>query len=174
MAGEVLLAHAVGRQDGLIDLRRFFLHPGQECGAEVEADLCVVVRQFYDVAFIVQDAGNGVRRVAFGQNPFIPVMVGISGILNFNGFEPRVFPWRLVKVAVNADVSLHQTSSRLTKNTKECGAKERVVSALPKMVEGTLLPGPAHLSRAESNIVSHVLCVDTCLLYTSPSPRDQA
>eukprot|EP01016_Furgasonia_blochmanni_P027688 TRINITY_DN29150_c0_g1_i1.p1 TRINITY_DN29150_c0_g1~~TRINITY_DN29150_c0_g1_i1.p1 ORF type:complete len:108 (+),score=20.23 TRINITY_DN29150_c0_g1_i1:1-324(+) len=45
---------------------------------------------------------------------------------------------------------------------------------------GTLLrdePPPAYCPNASilsNGGMSHVLCVDTCLLYTSPSPRDQA
>jgi hypothetical protein len=35
-------------------------------------------------------------------------MIRISGILKFDGFEPGILPRRLVKMAVNANVSFHE------------------------------------------------------------------
>ena len=34
-------------------------------------------------------------------------MVGIGGILQLDGFEPGIFPRRLIKMTVNADVAFH-------------------------------------------------------------------
>ena len=51
MAGEALRADAVGFQDFPVGFGCFVLHPGQQGGAEVEADAGVVVDDFRDAAF---------------------------------------------------------------------------------------------------------------------------
>jgi hypothetical protein len=34
-------------------------------------------------------------------------VIGIGRILKLHSFEPRVFPWGLIKMAVDANVSFH-------------------------------------------------------------------
>src|SRR5690348_17036456 len=88
---------------------RVVLHPGEEGWPKIEADAGVVVNDFYDVAFAVEDAGGRIGRITLGGNALVPVMVGIRGILDFHRFQPGVFPRRLIKVAVDAEISFHGT-----------------------------------------------------------------
>jgi hypothetical protein len=47
-------------------------------------------------------------RLALGGDPFVPVVVWISRVLNLDCFEPWIPPGGLVEMAVNTDVAFHQ------------------------------------------------------------------
>jgi hypothetical protein len=107
VAGEALPALHVGFKDGLIHPGRVLLQPGEQRRAEIETDLCVVIGELYDLVFGIQDARDGVRRVAFGGDALVPVMIRIGGVLQLDSLKPRVFPRRLVKVSVNTNIAFH-------------------------------------------------------------------
>ena len=108
MAGEALLAFAVGVEDRGVDFGRFGFEPGEQSGAEVEADAGVVVDQLDDAVVAVDDPRYRVGRVALGGDALVPVVIGIGRVLQLDGFEPGVFPGRLVEVAVDADLAFHE------------------------------------------------------------------
>jgi hypothetical protein len=99
---EALRAGAVRRQDIAIGLRCVFRQPREQRGTEVEVDTGVVVDYFDDAILCVQNARSAVGRVALGGDAFIPIVVGISGILLFDSFQPCVLARRLIKMTVNA------------------------------------------------------------------------
>ncbi len=97
----------IGGEDGLVDFRGLFLEPDEQGRAEIEADFGVVVDDLLDVPFAVENARGGIGGVALGGDALVPVVVRVGGILEFDGFEPGIFPRRLVEVAVDADVAIH-------------------------------------------------------------------
>jgi hypothetical protein len=84
-----------------------YLQPGEEGGAEVEADPGVVVDDPADHLLVVEDARGGVRLVALVGDPLVPVVERVGRILQLDVLEPGVFPGGLIEMAVDADVSLH-------------------------------------------------------------------
>jgi hypothetical protein len=111
MTRETLPTDPIGLDNRLIHRRVFPFHPGKERRTEVEADLRIVVDNVHDPFLRVQDAGGGVRRVTFRGDLFIPIMVGIRGILEFNLLQPRVFSGRLIKMAMDAYITIHSVFS---------------------------------------------------------------
>src|SRR5918995_4017889 len=103
----MLLTFAVGFEYRLIDLGRFGLEPGEQRRAEIKTDFRIIVDEPDDLIIAVEDARNRIRRIAFGGDPLVPIVIRVSGILKLDGFEPWVLPWRLVEMSVNANVSLH-------------------------------------------------------------------
>ena len=79
------------------------LHPGEQGRAEVKADPGIVVDDFTDQLFVVQDARGSIWAIALSRNPLIPVVIRIGGILPLYNFQPRIFPWRLIEMRVYAD-----------------------------------------------------------------------
>jgi hypothetical protein len=57
------------------------------------------------LTLFVLDTGTAVWGIAFGQNPFIPIMVRSGCFFSFYSFQPGVFPGRLVKMAVNTYIA---------------------------------------------------------------------
>ena len=106
VAGEASLALGVGGDDLLVHVWGFVLEPFEERGPEVVADASVVVSDLADPALFVKDARAGVGAVALGGDALVPVVVGMSGILELDGFEPGVLAGGLVEVAVDADVAI--------------------------------------------------------------------
>src|SRR6266850_1629462 len=105
MAGEALLAGTVGLEKGGVHPRGLRLHPGKQRGTEVKADFFVVVQDANNPAFVVQDAGGGVGSITFRRNALVPVVIGVGGVLEFDRFQPGIFPRRLVKMAMNTHIS---------------------------------------------------------------------
>lgn len=98
----------VGRLDRPIGFGGIFFHPQEQRRPEIEADPGIVADDPLDAAFAVQVPCGCVWGIALGGDPFIPVMIGIGRILDFNGFQPGVFAGRLVEVAVYAKESIHK------------------------------------------------------------------
>ena len=86
----------------LINLRSFFFHPGQQCGAKIETHVRVIVDKFNDSILVIQNSGKGIGRVAFRADPLIPVVVRISRVLDLDCFKRRVLSRWLVEMTVNA------------------------------------------------------------------------
>ncbi len=103
---EVLAAAPLAVEDHAVGARRIFLQPAQKRGAEVEADARVVVHDPRDLVFDVDYPGSAVGGVALGADALVPVVVGSSGVLGLDGFQPRILTRRLIKVTVNADKAL--------------------------------------------------------------------
>lgn len=76
------------------------LDPVQERGAEVEAQVLVVVDDVLDAPGTVQHSRSGVGRVTFHIDTFVPVVERISRSLPVDVSRPRVFPRRLIEMAV--------------------------------------------------------------------------
>ena len=104
MTAEALAAGAVGFENCAIGFRLLGFYPGKKRGAEVEADVGVVVDDALDASFIIKNARSRVRRVTLGGNALVPVVEGIGRILHLDGLKPRVLPRGLVKVRVDTDV----------------------------------------------------------------------
>src|SRR6266511_2268074 len=107
MSGEPLLAFAVSLQDSLVGLGSLPLEPGQQCRAKVETDARIVVDDLRDPALPIQNPRSAVRPVALRGNAFIPVVVRLGGVLGLDRLQPWVFAWRLIKMTMNADKTLH-------------------------------------------------------------------
>ncbi len=107
VAGEVLQALAVGFQNGLVDVGGLLLQPGKQGGPEVKANLGVVIDDAGDAAFGIENTRGAVGRVAFSGDALIPVVVGVGGILQLDGFQPGIFARGLIEMAVDADVAIH-------------------------------------------------------------------
>src|SRR4029077_1261593 len=79
----------------------------------VKADFGVVIYHAGHALLIVHDAGGRVRGVALGSDALVPIVIGISGVLQFDGFERRVLARRLIKMPMNAYIS-HRHSSKVS------------------------------------------------------------
>src|SRR5579864_4557184 len=119
MSGEPLLTQPVGVKNGAVDLWLLLLHPGQQCWSKIETDLRVVVRDFGDAAFRVENARRRIGRVALSGDSLVPIVKGVGGILNFNRFQPRILTRWLVQVAVNADVTFHAGGAAIRREASE-------------------------------------------------------
>ena len=82
-------------------------------GAEIEADLGVVVHHRDYVTLAVEQARHRIGRVAFRGHAVVPVMIGIGGILKFDGLERWILAGRLIEVSVHAQLSLHRIALTL-------------------------------------------------------------
>jgi hypothetical protein len=105
---EELHALPVGVDDPPVGFRPVPLQPGEEGRAEIEAHAVVVVDDAADAPLAIENAGGGVRLVAFGGDALVPVVEGVSGILQLHILQPGVLAGGLVKVAMNADTAVHR------------------------------------------------------------------
>jgi len=103
-----LLALAIGIEDGLIGVGRAIGHPGQERGANVEADSRVIVDNSSDAVVRTQNARRRVGRVTLGGDALVPVVIGVRGVLHLDDFEPGVLARWLIKMTVNTKISVHK------------------------------------------------------------------
>src|ERR1019366_3462076 len=104
--GEALLTFAVGVENGLIGVRCAVGHPGEQRGADVEADPRIVVNDACNAVVRSQDAGSSVGSVTLGGDALIPVMIRIGGFLELDGLEPGIFPGRLIKMTMNTRIAV--------------------------------------------------------------------
>ena len=74
-------------------------------GPKLKLDLGVVAHDVHEAPLAVQDARGGVGGVALGGDPLVPVVVGVSGILDFHRFQPGILPRWLVEMTVDTDVT---------------------------------------------------------------------
>ena len=95
-------ALGVGLQDAPVHLRSAPLHPGEQRGPEVEGDVPVVVDDVLDVPAAVLQARRGVRAVALGRDPLVPIVERSGRVLHLDLLDPRVFARWLVEVSVQA------------------------------------------------------------------------
>jgi hypothetical protein len=108
MAGEALAAALICPEDRLVHPCIVPLNPGKERGAEVEADLGIVINDLYNPFLRIQDTGSRVRGVALLRDPLVPIVEGIGRILELDLLQPWIFPGRLVEVTVYAYISVHK------------------------------------------------------------------
>ena len=99
--------------------------------------------------------------------------IGDQNIKVFAERDPAKLPW----AKIGADVVLECTGFFLDKASAgkhiKAGAKKVIISAPAKEVDFTVVQGVNSKElKKEHNIISNGSC--TCLLYTSPSPRDYA
>jgi hypothetical protein len=66
-----------------------------------------IVDDFYNFSGFIQYARGGVRGVTFDVNALIPIVVRIGGVLQFDRFQPRVFPRGLVEVSMHTYITFH-------------------------------------------------------------------
>jgi hypothetical protein len=79
----------------------FFLQPGKEGRTEIETQGGVIVVEVEDLSFIIDDPGVTIWPITFEGDPFIPVVEGVGALLLLDGFNPRIFPRRLIEMTVN-------------------------------------------------------------------------
>ena len=106
VAAVTLGAGAIGVEDHAIGTGRFLGEPLEQGWAEVEAHARIVVNDAGDFVLEIGDAGGAVGGVTLRSDALVPVVVRGGGVFGFDGFEPGVFSWGLVEMAVNADVAL--------------------------------------------------------------------
>jgi hypothetical protein len=87
-----------------------FGRPGEQRGTEVEANTRVVVDYAGDSLLIIQDARREIRQIAFGSYTFVPVVIGVRGVLQLYLFKPGIFTGGLIEVAMNAEIVHRGTS----------------------------------------------------------------
>jgi hypothetical protein len=87
-------------------LRGILRHPGKKIGAKIEVYELVIIDNIYYVALIIKHSRSAVWGITLICDPFIPIVIGKGGILNFDGLQPRILPGRLVKVPMYADEML--------------------------------------------------------------------
>ena len=75
--------------------------PREQSRAEVETYLFVIVYRAFDLLLRTDDLSLSVRRVAFGMNALIPVVIRIGAILALDQSRPGILAWWLVEVSVN-------------------------------------------------------------------------
>ena len=107
VAGIFLAAFAVGGEDGAVDFRIVAFKPTHQGRADVEADHRVIVDDPHDAVLRVEDARDRIRAVTLGGDALIPIVERISGILQFDFFEPGIFARRLIEMTVDANVLHH-------------------------------------------------------------------
>ena len=110
-------ARPVGLEDLRVDVRPVTRQPGEEGRPDVERDLLEVVDDVEDPVVLVDAPGRGVRRVALGGHPLVPVVVRRRRVLHLDRLEPGVLARRLVEVAVDDDRP-DQNSSRPRRNSR--------------------------------------------------------
>ncbi len=103
VAAEAKLAPPVRFEDMVIRALRVLFEPGEQRRTEVEADPRVVVDDADDLVFRVHDPRCPVRRIAFGGDALVPIVIRRSGILGLHRLQPGVLARRLVKMSVNGD-----------------------------------------------------------------------
>jgi hypothetical protein len=111
VAGPQLDAMAVSLDDGLIYLRCLCFHPGEERRAKIEAYLSIVAHDVHDASLVVEDPRGGIRGIAFGGHPLVPIVIGVGGVLDLERFQPGIFPRRLIEMAMDAQISFHYSPS---------------------------------------------------------------
>jgi len=107
MSPETLLTQPVRLNELFVNVRLVTLHPGQEGRTEIEVYLGIIIDNIDDAHFRVQDARSGVGAVALGGDPFVPIVKRLGRILHLDFFQPGILPRRLVKMAMNANVTIH-------------------------------------------------------------------
>src|ERR1700730_1356064 len=149
MASEFVRTEFVGFLQCGIHARRFVFQPGKQRRAEIEAHHSIVVNQLDDAVFVVENARRSIGRVTFRGDPFVPVMVWISGILQLNRFEGRILSRRLIEMTVNTNVSHDYSVIEFTRSstTNDCADSVRGSAALISLVKE--FPGPRHFLSVE-------------------------
>jgi hypothetical protein len=109
VAGKILLALPIRRQDSLVRVGRMAFQPGQQCGAKIEADARVVIDDLRDPRLSIHDPRSAVGQVALCRDPFVPIVIGRSRVLKLDRLKPRILSGRLIKVTMDAYVALHRT-----------------------------------------------------------------
>ena len=101
-----LQAAAVRVQDPPVGCRGLGLQPAHEGGAEIEADMLVIIDDVQNAALVVENAGATVGRIAFGVDALVPIVVRMSAALHFDLLDPGVFPGRLIEMAMDDHAAL--------------------------------------------------------------------
>ena len=98
-------ALAVGLQDLGIGFRGLVRQPTDQGGAEIEADMFVVVDNVQDAVLAVINPGRGVGTVTFGIDAGVPIVEGMGAGLHLDLLDPGVLPGGLIEMAVDDHVS---------------------------------------------------------------------
>jgi hypothetical protein len=103
-------AGAVGFEDLRVHVRAVPLEPREQRRPDVERDLLEVVDDVEDAVLFVDAPGRGVRRVALGAHPLVPVVMRSRRVLDLDRFEPGILARRLVEVTVDDDRAVQNSS----------------------------------------------------------------
>jgi hypothetical protein len=108
MAGEAAQALLVGLKDAVVHVRSVPLEPEEQGRTDVKTDVCEVVDDVDDSLVRPEDTRRGVTPVTLGRDLLIPVMVGKGVVFQLHFLKPGILSWRLVKMPMNAQVSVHE------------------------------------------------------------------
>ena len=86
--------------------------------------------------------------------------------------DPKDLPWKELDVDVAMECTGIFTSREKASMHLEAGAKRVLVSAPASGVDLTVVYGVNHQKISKDHLVISNASCTTCLLYTSPSPRD--
>src|SRR5262249_39514505 len=103
MSTMTLAAQLVCSPNGTVCWLAVPLEPLTKGRTEIEAQRLLIVANENDGS--VHNLRLSIRRIAFAQNAFIPVRKGSSGRLVGDNSCPRTFARRLIKVAMDNDVT---------------------------------------------------------------------
>src|SRR5665213_2037119 len=105
-------AFTVGVDDAQIPQRMQTFHPAKQGRPHVETETSVIGDDVLNDALKIHDAGIVVGAVALTVNALVPVVVGRRGGFRVDRLGPRVLPGRLIKMAVDDEISGHGWASK--------------------------------------------------------------
>src|SRR5262249_9747542 len=108
MSGKACLTVVVGGYDSCIHLRRLLLQPGEQRRAKIKTHPGIVIDNSYNPVRAIENARGGIGSITLGGDAFVPVMVRMGRVLQFDSFQPWILPRWLVEVTVHADIALHR------------------------------------------------------------------
>src|SRR5262245_36945924 len=108
MSAKSCLAVVIGGQDRCIDLRRLLLQPGKQRGAKIKTHSGIVIDNSHNPVSTIENARGGIGGITLGGDAFVPVMIRLRRVLQFDSFQPWILPRWLVEVTVYADIALHR------------------------------------------------------------------
>jgi hypothetical protein len=143
-------ALAVGLDDARVSFGVSAFEPGEERGAEVEAEVGVVVDYGFDAPVRVDDAGVAVRAVALAVDALVPVVEGVRARLALDQIGPGVLSRRLVEMAVDDQRGRHRkmllrkwmgkTAVKATTIPKKAKVKRQKAKGRRRLNPSSLLP----------------------------------
>src|SRR5262245_20263307 len=139
MTGKIFLTFPIGFENGVINIWGFRFKLGEQGRTEVETDLRIIVDEPDDLVVAVENPRHGIRSIALRCNPFIPVMIRVCRILQFDAFEPRILARGLVEMAVNANVAFHEKLNHGLTLIVNCFNRSSVSSGVLSELESSRL-----------------------------------
>ena len=105
MTSMTFTAGTIGGNDLTQESRLVMGKPRTQGRSDVEAERGVIVHDGGDTVATAQETRRSVGPVAFSRNAGIPVVIRCRGVLHLDLLKPGIFPWRLIKMTVDTDVT---------------------------------------------------------------------